>query len=79
MINLDDSVRQLHAILSELLKLILRRVRKGQKFGDCQFLPDIESCFYDLITEFTFDGFSIDVCRSMVAMHDVSFSINIVI
>ena len=29
--------------------------------------------FLDFITEFVFDGFSLDTTRSMVAMHDVSF------
>lgn len=73
MINAYDSVRQcMQSCFSEEKTDCLF-------LYDCQFLPDIESCFYDLITEFSFDGFSIDVCRSMVAMHDVSFSIITVI
>lgn len=73
MINAYDSVRQcMQSCFSEEKTDCLF-------LYDCQFLPDIESCFYNLITEFAFDGFSIDVCRSMVAMHDVSFSIITVI
>ena len=38
-----------------------------------------EQYFLDFITEFVFDGFSLDTTRSMVAMHDVSFQSKITV
>ena len=38
-----------------------------------------EQYFLDFITEFVFDGFSLDTTRSMVDMHDVSFQSKITV
>ena len=43
------------------------------KYGDIFRCTIILKHMLSSFAEFEFSGFSVDVCRSMVAMHDVSF------
>ena len=43
------------------------------KYGDILRCTNILIHMLSSFAEFEFSGFSVDVCRSMVAMHDVSF------